>query len=205
MSGFTPSLMRLMRNNYPLRERFFAYILYLSKNCLYEIKVFHTCIAHLPAVLQRRFFPKSRERGIPDEFNCTGCILVILKKESDSNTDKREAKMNDRMNELFEDKFIKNYDGKTVFVTEKELNTDTLYADKNVYRFFLLGTMYAVAGSIAVDRGNGPGTFNYTSAALKLQFYDRLKGKWYGQLSNWPTWAKNMEKVAEALNKLLKK
>jgi hypothetical protein len=161
------------------------------------------------------FSQKIQKEGIPADFNCTGCILVVFKKEVGEGDNKLKKKENEKMNELFESKVIKDYDGKSVFITEKELNSNPLYADKNVYRFVLQGHTYGVQASTIVDvpgahpppkPGMLPGQkeYRYTMGALSLALYDRLTGKGYPQLANWPSWAKNMEKVTEALNKKLK-
>jgi len=143
------------------------------------------------------FSQRIQKEGLPPDFNCTGCVLVVLKKEPGQNIHK--------MNEMVEKKLIKNYEGKSIFVTATDLDTNSLYADKNIYRFLLDGQLYSVGGSTPVTKANGsPGTFNYTSAALGFHLYDRLTKKGYPQISNWGPWAKNMEKIAEALNKLLK-
>lgn len=137
---------------------------------------------------------------IPPEYNCQGCILVIIKKEPDLNKNMHH------INEMMEKRFIKNYEGKNVFVTAKDLDTNSLYADTSIYRFVLDSHTYGVSGSQTVDKGAGrSGEFNYTMSALNMHLYDRLKKKQYLQLANWPSWPKNMEKIAEALNKLLKK
>ena len=108
------------------------------------------------------------------------------------------------MNEMVEKKLIRNYDGKSIFVTATDLDTNSLYADKNIYRFLLNGEPYSVGGSSPRVDGR-PGSFNYTMTPLNFRLYDRLTKKGYPQISNWGPWAKNMEKIAEALNKLLKK
>ena len=140
------------------------------------------------------FSQKIWKEALPPDYNCAGCVLVILKKEPKDNIHK--------INEMIEKRLIKNYEGKSVFITATELATDSLYKDENVYRFVLNGETYSVGGSM--PRVDGRGTFNYTQTALNMHLYDRLTKKGYGQLSNWPSWPKNMEKIAEALNKLLK-
>ena len=147
------------------------------------------------------FSQKVWKDQIPPEFgSCEGCILVVFKKEAEEN------KHLHNINKIMEKNFMKNYDGKYIFVTEKDLDTNMLYADKNIYRFALQCTTYNVSQSQFVDKGNNrTGEFNYTVGALNMQLWDRFQSKWYQQLSNWPSWPKNMEKVAEALSKLLKK
>jgi hypothetical protein len=151
---------------------------------------------------RQAFSQKVFKGEIPPEFNCTGCMLVVL--QADDKMTRGDKKQIEKINELFEDKFIKNYEGKNVFISAKDLDTSTLYTDSSVYRFILRSEVYSLSGSMPSSTGRN-GTFNYTSYALSLWFYDRLKKKNYLQLSNWPSWAKNMEKVSEALNKLLKK
>src|SRR5258705_3504706 len=77
-----------------------------------------------------------QKEGLPPDYNCAGCILVILKKEPDKNIYK--------MNEMIEKKLIKNYDGKSVFITATDLDTNSLYKDENVYRIVLNGEPYSV-------------------------------------------------------------
>ena len=151
-------------------------------------------------ICSNAFSQKVWKDQIPPEFDtCQGCILVVFKKEADEN------KKLHNINEIMEKNFMKNYEGKYVFVTPKELDTNTLYADKNIYRFVLNCATYTVSQTQRVDKGNNrTGEFNYKLAALKMQLWDRFQNKWYQQLSNWPSWPKNMEKVAEALNKLVK-
>ena len=158
-------------------------------------------MAIIPILLICLLFPRYafsqriQKDGLPPDYNCTGCILVILKKEPDKNIHK--------INEMIENKLIRNYNGKSVFITATDLGTDSLYKDENVYRFVLNADLYTFGGSSPRVDGR-PGSFNYTQTGLNLHLYDRLTKNGYPQLSNWPSWAKNMEKVAEALNKLIK-
>lgn len=147
------------------------------------------------------FSQKVWKDQIPPDFGkCQDCILIVFKKEPD------ESKKLHNINKIIEKNFLKEYEGKYVFVTEKDLDTNTLYADKNIYHFALTFNTYNVSQSQIVDKGNNrTGEFNYTVGALNMQLWDRFQNKWYQQLSNWPSWPRNMEKVAAALNKLVKK
>ena len=156
------------------------------------IPILLTCLLFCSQTFSQRIFPQA----LPPDYNCAGCVLVILKKEEDKNIHK--------YNEMVEKKLIKNYEGKSIFVTPTELDTNSMYADKNIYRFQLNGEPYSIQGSSPRVTG-GPGEFSYTKTALKFQFYDRLTTKGYPQMSNYASWPKTMEKIAEALNKLLKK
>lgn len=159
--------------------------------------VFFICLL----ICSNAFSQKVWKDQIPPEFGtCQGCILVVFKKEPDEN------KKLHNINKILEKNFMKNYDGKYVFVTEKDLDTNKLYADKNIYRFALHCKTDEFSQSQIVDKGNNrTGNFNYSVEALIMQLWDRFQNKWYQQLSNWPSWPKNMEKVANALNKLLNK
>jgi len=159
--------------------------LFLSLICI--------CLFFCSQVFSQKVF----KDALPPDFNCKGCVLVVLKKEPDQNIHK--------LNEMTEKKLIGNYDGQSIFVTATELATNSLYKDSTKYRFILNGEPYAAPGARIITKANGrPGDFNYTMTAINFHFYDRLTKKGYPQLSNYPAWAKNMEKIAEALNKLLK-
>lgn len=129
------------------------------------------------------------KEGLPPDFNCTGCVLVILKKE--------ESKNEHKFNEKVEKNLVNKYDGKSIFVTATELQANAQYADTSVYRFLLDCDFYTYT---SYDN-NRP----VSVTGLNFHLYDRFTKKGYPQLSNYPAWTKNMEKIAEALNKLLKK
>lgn len=136
--------------------------------------------------------------ALPADFNCSGCILVIFKEEPKNNLYK--------FNEMVEKKLIGNYDGKSIFVTAADADTNSLYADKNIYRFVLDCDFFDVSGVMATPKtSGGQKIMNYHSTALNFHLYDRLTKKGYPQISNYGSWPKTMDKVVGALNKLLKK
>jgi hypothetical protein len=156
----------------------------------------------LPALLmcllccKQTFSQRIQKGSLPPDFNCPGCVLVILKHTEDKNVH--------HINEMVEKKLIGNYDGKNVFITEAELDTNSLYKNDSVYRFVLGGEPYSFTQSNSTGDGRG-GAFTSTATPLDFHLYDRLTKKGYPQISNYPSWSKTMEKVAGALNKLLKK
>lgn len=142
---------------------------------------------------------------IPPEFaSCKGCTLIILRKEPNKNDSKYNQKVDRKMIEFIET-FIKNYEGKTAFISQAELDSNSIYKDLDVYRFILNTGLYNYASPSFVDKGNRIEVGSASRVGLNLHLYDRKLNKEGLQLSNWVSWEKNMEKVAEALSKELKK
>lgn len=156
------------------------------------------CLLAAHASFSQRIWKEHMPGGFD---TCSQCILVVLKRGPDEN-----KKMHN-INEMMEKKFIANYDGEYVFITRDELDSNTLYADKNIYRFILNSHTYGIQNpAVQVEKGAGrTGTFNSSSQALNIHLDDRQKKGESLQLANWASWKKNMEKVAEYLSKLLKK
>lgn len=159
------------------------------------------CLLYCSSVNSQKVY----KENIPPEFkSCSGCILVILKKEPDKNDSKLDQKVDRKMIEFVE-KFIKLYEGKTAYITKAEFDSNSIYRDSTVYRFILNTGLYNYSASVQKDKGYRIEIQSSERTGLNLHLYDRVLVWRHLQLSNWAGWEKNFEKVAEALNKALKK
>ena len=138
------------------------------------------------------------EEIIPATFKCTDCILLVIKPEDG---DKRllSKKEYSAYSGLIEKQFGKNYDGKYVIVTEKELGVNPAYRDSIIYRFILDVKGHNANGSM--PRADGMGTFNYSYTALDIKLYDRQLSKAYQPFITKRTWPQAVETVVKTLEK----
>ena len=141
---------------------------------------------------------KINSDGIPPDFKCSGCILLIIKK------DKGELPLN--YNKYIEKNFKKDYSGEYEMVTWEDLDSNAKYQDKSIYKFVLSDQMQKDRTKTTLAKGfSGGRETSYTySVGIKYQIYHREENKSYPNLGHFTNSAKAIKEVAEALDKKLK-
>jgi hypothetical protein len=76
----------------------------------------------------------------------------------------------------------KNYQYKYQFATQKEIYTDTMYADRNAYRYALVSTIMPVDNYMRY-MNNGSWKMTNNQPIFQYYIYDRLEGVTYAPLS----------------------
>jgi len=165
------------------------------------IFLFLTAVLLCTQAYSQRIFKES----LPEGFNCAGCILVIFKQEPMATTGS-EKKIHTKLNERIEKDLIANYDGKTLFTSAVDFDTNKVYRDTAIYRFILGIDVYKVNQHMATKKNiKGEQEYlEYNQYGLNCHVYDRFTKKGYPQMTNHPNLSKHLEAVAGALNKLLK-
>ena len=132
---------------------------------------------------------KISEGSIPPEYKCPDCVLVILKKADERATPD--------YNKNVEKQFKKYYTGKIEMVTAKELETDSKYQDKNIYRFVLNDKTWNVDRRVMGADGRSR---DFTKTYISFYLYDRLAEKGYPEILSAQSGLKTLERTAKALD-----
>ena len=123
--------------------------------------------------------------AIPPDFKCSDCILVILKPEKKSTVPAFEKNVKKYFN--------KYYSGKYEIATAKELETESRFQDKKIYKFSL---KYNVNDNIDVKPGTSDQFINHN---VRLCVYDRESEKPYPCFAAGRSSAESVMRVAKML------
>ena len=134
------------------------------------------------------------EGSIPPEFGDPKYILLVQKREGGINPK--------GMTNYLEKSFKKNYSGKFEMVVQEQINSDSNYQDKNLYRFALMWHItYTSRGVIINGRHE-----TREIASFDYHLHDRLDDKAYPPLGvSSETPLKAMNRASNLLNGHLKK
>jgi hypothetical protein len=134
------------------------------------------------------------EGSIPPEFGDPKYILLVQK---------REGGLNPKgMTNYLEKSFKKNYSGKFEMAVQEQINSDSKYQDKNLYRFALIWHITFTTRSVVT---NGRREIKEV-ASFDFHLHDRLDDKAYPPLGvSSETPAKAMNRASDLLNEHLKK
>ena len=115
---------------------------------------------------------------IPSDFTCDG-ILIVVKPENKNTIPGYEKHVK---------KEFENYKGKYVIATKKEIETNSLYQDKKIYRFILQLEWRQVMGG--------------TDPKMRMWFFleDRERGKIYNGIGEKRTGKETLEHTVKMLN-----
>jgi hypothetical protein len=135
------------------------------------------------------------------DFNCTGCILLVIKNE------KRQPPIN--YNKAFEKNFKEDYSGEFEMVSWEDLDSIAKYQDKEIYRHVLyLTKQHQKTRTETQHTTNGITTKRdvvYTYAVdNEYRIYHRKENKTYPELGHYTMVSKAIKWIAEALEKKLK-
>ncbi|HUR66853.1 MAG TPA: hypothetical protein VMZ03_10955 [Chitinophagaceae bacterium] len=144
---------------------------------------------------------KANEDAVPAEFKCTGCVLLIIEK------DRKTPPFG--FNKYVEKTFKKDYSGEFEIVTWKDIDTNTKYQDKSVYRFVLADRidnsktpgMVATPNSVNGKDFQQQSTFSFS---IQYKLYDRKEDKAYPSMGVYSNSAKAIKGAAELLDEKLK-
>ena len=120
---------------------------------------------------------------IPPDFKCPDCILVILDPESKRAVPNFEKHV--------EKQFKKYYSGKYEIATAKELETESRFQDKKIYRFTLNHKIRYDKRSI--------GDKDVTKYYIRFYLQDRESGAEYPSFGEGRTGDDSLEKAAKSL------
>ena len=124
-------------------------------------------------------------QAIPPDYKCAECILIVIKPEKKNTVPNFERNVRRQ--------FDKHYSGKYEIATAKEVETESRFQDKKIYKFSL---KYNVNDNIAVR----PGTTNtYISHNVRLCVFDRTTEKQYPCFAEGRNSVESIQRVAKML------
>jgi len=126
--------------------------------------------------------------AIPPDFNRQEGILIIIKPEKKSTLPGFEKNIDKH--------FKKYYTGKYEIATEKEVESESRFQDKKIYRFSL---KYKIRDEL-VQRTGADGRMNTAvQHHARFNFYDRESGTEYGSFAEGRSDAETLERIAKML------
>jgi hypothetical protein len=124
-------------------------------------------------------------QAIPPDFNCSDCILVIIKPEKKNTIPNFERNVKRQ--------FSKYYSGKYEMATAREVETESRFQDKKIYKFSL-------EHNVNDDLRAKPGTSDtYISHNVRLCVYDRESDKQYPCFASGRNSVESIQRVAKML------
>jgi hypothetical protein len=146
---------------------------------------------------------KVSSEAFPPDLACAGCITIVIKNEEYKSL---RAKDLDRLNDLVEKKLIGVYKGPTVFISPKDLDTNSRYKNEAVYRYILnIKFQPATVSHFDTDARGGSHIHEIDMQFINLQFYDRIEKKGYPDMfERLKSWPQMLDRAAKALNDRLK-
>ena len=124
--------------------------------------------------------------AVPSDFKRQEHILIILKPE-DKNTMPGFEKFVDKH-------FKKHYTGKYEFATEKEVESESRFQDKKIYKFSL---KHKIRSGFELK---SPGSAEQVwKNHFRYNFYDRESGTEYGSFAEGRSEAETVERIAKIL------
>ena len=161
-------------------------------------KLLLTAFIYLSFSFTKLHAQKVNEGSIPAEFKCPDCILLIVKKENGEGIP--------GFNKHVEKIFKKQYSGKFEVVAAKDIDTNSLYKDKAIYRFILGDNSWSVSSKHSESIGPQDRNHQYTTTATYISFhlYDRQLEKGYPEIGVWHYPVTTVEHTAKALDEKYK-